>query len=287
MSLNGMVRPCSCPASGKLARGGQTRSTLCPQQQHRMIDPRSCCDNRHGAAGGSALRLLSAAKPLRAPSNQIVFGFLRKNRRWADRDRLPQSQRRFGMVIASRRGDQSDARAPLGAFRSWLVAVSPEALPETTCTRAVLAWVSGLGGRDRASRSDGSRRMVATAGARVCGWSDGPMATEVRQGDSPFADGQRRPASISKPLPQQRKGRRRGSITQWLAQVQGGARSCTWSGGRCRSTRRCRCARSKGQPPRRSGREEGGPLPNALIIFGRRVLPMSCLAEIAPEQSSG
>ena len=30
MSANGMVRPCSCPASDKLARGAQTRSTQCP-----------------------------------------------------------------------------------------------------------------------------------------------------------------------------------------------------------------------------------------------------------------
>ena len=30
-----MVRPCSCPASDKLARGAQTRSTLCRQQRGR------------------------------------------------------------------------------------------------------------------------------------------------------------------------------------------------------------------------------------------------------------
>ena len=29
MSVNGMVRPCSCPASDKLARGAKTRSTPC------------------------------------------------------------------------------------------------------------------------------------------------------------------------------------------------------------------------------------------------------------------
>ena len=40
MSANGMVRPCSCPASGKLARGAQTRSTQCPQRQHRMRSSR-------------------------------------------------------------------------------------------------------------------------------------------------------------------------------------------------------------------------------------------------------
>jgi hypothetical protein len=34
-SANGMVRPCSYPASAKLARGTQTRSTPCLQQQHR------------------------------------------------------------------------------------------------------------------------------------------------------------------------------------------------------------------------------------------------------------
>jgi hypothetical protein len=39
MSGNGMVRPCSWPASDKLARGAQTRSTLCPQRQHRMRSP--------------------------------------------------------------------------------------------------------------------------------------------------------------------------------------------------------------------------------------------------------
>ena len=38
-SDNGMVRPCSCPASDKLARGTQTRSTQCPEQQHRMRSP--------------------------------------------------------------------------------------------------------------------------------------------------------------------------------------------------------------------------------------------------------
>ena len=35
-SVNGMVRPCSCPASDKLARGTKTRSTPC-LQQHRPI----------------------------------------------------------------------------------------------------------------------------------------------------------------------------------------------------------------------------------------------------------
>ena len=39
MTANGMVRPCSCPASDKLARGALTRSTQCPQQQHRMRSP--------------------------------------------------------------------------------------------------------------------------------------------------------------------------------------------------------------------------------------------------------
>jgi len=39
VSANGMVRPCSCPASDKLARGAQTRSTQCPEQQHRMRSP--------------------------------------------------------------------------------------------------------------------------------------------------------------------------------------------------------------------------------------------------------
>src|SRR5215813_15166301 len=38
-SLAALVRPCSCPASDKLARGAQTRSTLCQQQQHRMRSP--------------------------------------------------------------------------------------------------------------------------------------------------------------------------------------------------------------------------------------------------------
>ena len=38
-SANGMVRPCSCPASDKLARGAETRSTQCPEQQHRMRSP--------------------------------------------------------------------------------------------------------------------------------------------------------------------------------------------------------------------------------------------------------
>ena len=35
-SANGMVRPCSCPAGDKLARGALTRSAQCAQQQHRM-----------------------------------------------------------------------------------------------------------------------------------------------------------------------------------------------------------------------------------------------------------
>ena len=39
-STHGIYRdPCSCPASDKLARGAQTRSTQCPEQQHRMRSP--------------------------------------------------------------------------------------------------------------------------------------------------------------------------------------------------------------------------------------------------------
>jgi signal transduction histidine kinase len=37
MSANGMVRPCSCPASDKLATGAQTRSTQCPEQQIAVV----------------------------------------------------------------------------------------------------------------------------------------------------------------------------------------------------------------------------------------------------------
>jgi len=36
-----MVRPCSCPASDKLARGAQTRSTQCPQQRRLWRDEAS------------------------------------------------------------------------------------------------------------------------------------------------------------------------------------------------------------------------------------------------------
>ena len=36
--VNGMVRPCSCPASDKLARGAKTRSTPC-LRQHRLRLP--------------------------------------------------------------------------------------------------------------------------------------------------------------------------------------------------------------------------------------------------------
>src|SRR5215211_1763640 len=35
VSANGMVRPCSCPASDKLARGAKTRSTPC-LRRHRL-----------------------------------------------------------------------------------------------------------------------------------------------------------------------------------------------------------------------------------------------------------
>ena len=38
MSPNGMVRPCSCPASDKLARGAKTRSTPW-LRQHRVRLP--------------------------------------------------------------------------------------------------------------------------------------------------------------------------------------------------------------------------------------------------------
>ena len=48
--------------------------------------------------GAPAEAWLSAAKPLRAASGQIAFGFLEKNRRWAGRDHAPRSQRRCGMV---------------------------------------------------------------------------------------------------------------------------------------------------------------------------------------------
>ena len=38
MTANGMVRPCSCPACDKLARGAKTRSSPC-LQQHRLRSP--------------------------------------------------------------------------------------------------------------------------------------------------------------------------------------------------------------------------------------------------------
>ena len=38
MTVNGMVRPCSCPASDKLARGAKTRSTPW-LRQHRVRLP--------------------------------------------------------------------------------------------------------------------------------------------------------------------------------------------------------------------------------------------------------
>ena len=38
MTVNGMVRPCSCPASDKLARGTKTRSTPW-LRQHRLRLP--------------------------------------------------------------------------------------------------------------------------------------------------------------------------------------------------------------------------------------------------------
>jgi len=39
ITANGMVRPCSCPASDRLTRGPQTRSTPCLQQQLRLQSP--------------------------------------------------------------------------------------------------------------------------------------------------------------------------------------------------------------------------------------------------------
>ena len=54
----------------------------------------------HVRPRGNALRLPNDARPFRADSGQIAFGFLEKNRRWAGRDHAPRSQRhlRWSMV---------------------------------------------------------------------------------------------------------------------------------------------------------------------------------------------
>ena len=52
-------------------------------------------NNRHGTAERKRRSLPSAAKPLRATSGQIAFGFLEKNRRWRDAIFLAASERRL------------------------------------------------------------------------------------------------------------------------------------------------------------------------------------------------
>ena len=170
--------------------------------------------------------------------------------------------------------------------------------------------------------SDGSRRMVATARARVRGWSDGPETAPLPAGSSALPRYRSPPPhsaklAIATPVPTVGGGRvavvqgrgarpgaggrlchRNGPVPTrfdhavmalapgWSTERQAGA--VVGAGGMADTDQTAVPLRAFWEVNRHDGAgEKRGPLLDALMVFARRVLSMSCLAEIAPERSFG